>query len=212
MKFSKTILLSLVFVLFQSNTFAQNYRIIFVYGPHAPRVSYDYYMQKSLYHLFSKLIEFSNGKIKDKIEISKFCSSKSGFDKYKIVSNANRIQEFVDKKFTEKTEKLFFVSLGKGQNVVDRALEDFSNNHDAQDLNNIVDSWQEVLTNKLFSALDIKDNDELSVIKNFLIAVSQDSYALNIDFNKLKKESRDFYKLLKKTGKILQDPFSIFKA
>lgn len=212
MKFSKKILLSLVFALFQSNGFAQDYRIIFIYGPHTPKVSYDYYMQKAMYHLLSKLVAYSNTKIKDKINLSKFCSSKSGFNKYKTITNAKRVQEFVEQKFTAKKEKLFFLSLGKGQMVVDRAIEDFTNNHNDQELNEIIDSWQEILTNKLFSVLDIKDNDELAIIKQFLIAVSQNSFALNIDFNKLKTESKDFYKLLKNAGKLLQNPFSIFKA
>lgn len=215
MKIFKILLIFFSFSFFTSNSFAQNYRIIFVYGPHSKKVSYDYYMQKGLYHLLRQLIAFSKGKIDDRIKLSKFCSSKKGFRKYRINSNAKRVQAFVDKKsnikIDSKKEKIVFVSVGKGQRVVDRALEDFSNEYDEATLNNLVDSWQEILANKLFNKLNIKDNDELAVVKDFLIAFGQDSYVLNIDFNKLKTEARDFYKLLKKAGKLLQNPFSLFR-
>ncbi|KKP24178.1 MAG: hypothetical protein SZ59_C0002G0024 [candidate division TM6 bacterium GW2011_GWF2_28_16] len=211
MKFIKSIYLLTLSCLF-TGIFAQDYKIICVFGPHEKKVKYDYVMQKSFYTLFKELIKFADKKVANMaFTTSKFASIESDFNKYNVETQANKLFEFLKGKITTKTEKIMFIALGKGQLVVQKALEKLALEFDEEKVNALVDSWQEVFVNNLFKKINISKNNDLYFVKELIEGYANANPVLAVNFNDLKTKAREFYNLLKKLGNTVDSITDIFK-
>lgn len=211
MKFNKSIFFILFSFVF-SNIFAQEYKIICVFGPHEKKVKYDYIMQKSFYTLFKELLKFVDKKVDNmSFTSSKFASIEADFNKYNVETQANKLFEFLKGKMPNKTEKIMFIALGKGQLVVQKALEKLALEFDEEKVNALVDSWQEVFVNKVFKELNINKNNDLYFVKELIEGYANANPVLAVNFNELKTKAREFYNLLKKLGNAASSITDIFK-
>lgn len=282
MKFVKY--LSLLFIAFSiSSVSATHYKIIYVFGPHTKRVKYDYVMQKSLFTLFSELMEVADRKIKGTtFSVSKFASSKKRFSKkrYNVDRNANKLFRFLERRVKTKEirpeevvpvaaekiaqseetfnvnvvdnavqdtisqvaqdiadsivksvsedakveakeevpskapqqEKIIFIALGKGEQVVQEAIEMFQMEIGEDEFDELVDSWQEVAVNNIFKKIKIRRSDNLYLVKQFIEAYAESNPLISIDFTELKTKARNFYYLLKRLGKLFGSFTNSFKT
>ncbi len=160
MKLVKSILLSLVLVLFGSNVLAENYHIICVAGPNQ-YVENDFLKQKLFLGLFKKLIKVRNKKAPRNSQIKFESFADKSFTKYNTRTLANK---FVKKLERNKNKNLILMGIGQGSNVIKKALELFAEENEEE-----IKGWQQIIGEGLIEKLGIQiDEDDFSIVLDLL--------------------------------------------